>query len=178
VRHFTLTAVGADRPGIVAGVTGPLVGLECNLEDTSMTILRGRFAMVMVLAGPDRLEAKAIEAAVSPAAEELDLAVWVHAIDESVPQSVEGDTWAVSVHGADRPGIVHRVTAVLGGAGVNICDLSTRVIGPEDRPVYAMLLEVVIPPDTDSDELRRRLEALAEELGVACSMHPSGADVL
>ena len=143
-----------------------------------MTILRGRFAMVMVLAGPDQLEAAQIDAAVAPAADRLDLAVWVHAIDESVPETVDGDSWAVSVHGADRPGIVHQVTTVLADAGVNICDLSTRVIGPDDRPVYAMLLEVVVPSGVDAEELRVRLERLADQLGVACSMHPSGADVL
>lgn len=178
MRHFTLTAVGADRPGIVAGVTGPLVGLDCNLEDTSMTILRGRFAMVMVLAGPDDLRAEVIDSAVRPAAEQLGLAVWVHSIEETVPATIEGESWAVSVHGADRPGIVHRVTSVLAESGVNICDLSTRVIGPESRPVYAMLLEVVLPPDVDGDVLRGRLEVLAAELGVACSMHQSGADIL
>lgn len=178
MRHFALTAVGGDRPGIVAGVTGRLVDLGCNLEDTSMTILRGRFAMVMVLAGPDDLEADAIDAALVPVAADLGLAVWVHEIAERVPESVAGASWAVSVHGADRPGIVHRVTAALAGAGANVCDLSTRVIGPPEKPVYAMLLEVVLPPDVDGDALAARLGALADELGVACSMHPSDADIL
>ena len=178
MRHFALTAVGGDRPGIVAGVTGRLVDLGCNLEDTSMTILRGRFAMVMVLAGPDDLEADAIDAALGPVAADLDLAVWVHEIAERVPEAVAGESWAVSVHGADRAGIVHRITAALAEAGANVCDLSTRVIGSPDRPVYAMVLEVVLPSGVDGDGLAHRLGALADELGVACSMHPSDADIL
>ena len=162
----------------MAGVTGRLVDLGCNLEDTSMTILRGRFAMVLVLAGPDDLEEAAIDAALAPVAAELDLAVWVHPIAEQVPEGVGGESWAVSVHGADRPGIVHRVTSVLADAGANVCDLSTRVIGPPEHPVYAMLLEVVLPAGVDADALARHLEELAAELGVACSMHPSDADIL
>ena len=178
MQHFALTAVGGDRPGIVAGVTGRLVDLGCNLEDTSMTILRGRFAMVMVLAGPDDLEAGAIDAALAPVAADLDLAVWVHEIPERVPEAVAGESWAVSVHGADRPGIVHRITAALADAGANVCDLSTRVIGPPDQPVYAMLLEVVLPAGIDGAALARRRGELAGDLGVACSMHPSDADIL
>ena len=46
--HFAVTAVGADRPGIVAAVTGAFAEHGCNLEDSSMTILRGQFAMMLV----------------------------------------------------------------------------------------------------------------------------------
>ncbi|MBV8303503.1 MAG: amino acid-binding protein, partial [Acidimicrobiia bacterium] len=45
--HYAVSAVGADRPGIVAAVTRVFVEHGCNLEDTSMTILRGHFAMML-----------------------------------------------------------------------------------------------------------------------------------
>jgi glycine cleavage system transcriptional repressor len=176
-RHFAVSAVGADRPGIVAGVTGALVELGCNLEDTSMTVLRGRFAMVLIVAGPERLEAASVESTLRPVAGELGLAVWVHDVEELEPSAVEGESWAVSVHGADHPGIVHEVAAVLAEAGVNIVDLSTRVLSG-DQPVYAMILEVILPPGTDPPALEERLAVLSTRIGVACSMHPSGADIL
>src|SRR5207237_7212888 len=50
--HFAVTAVGVDRPGIVAGLTGVFVEHGCNLEDCSMTILRGHFAMTLVVDAP------------------------------------------------------------------------------------------------------------------------------
>jgi len=40
VPRLALSAIGADRPGIVAAVTGALVDSGCNLEDTTMAILR------------------------------------------------------------------------------------------------------------------------------------------
>lgn len=176
-RHFAVSAVGADRPGIVAGVTAALVELGCNLEDTSMSVLRGRFAMVLIVAGPGDLEAEAVAAALGPAAADLGLAVWVHDVDELEPAAMEGESWAVSVHGADRPGIVHDVAAVLAGAGANIVDLTTRVLSGE-QPVYAMILEVVLPPGSDAPALEKELAGLSARIGVACSMHPSGADIL
>jgi glycine cleavage system transcriptional repressor len=177
VRHFAVSAVGGDRPGIVAGFTGRLVEMGCNLEDTSMSVLRGRFAMVLIVAGPDDLTASAAEAALAPVAEPLGLAVWVHDVAEQVPAAVAGDSWTVAVHGADRPGIVHEVAEVMAGAGVNIVDLSTRVLG-QDPPAYAMLLEVTLPSGVDPPGLAAELERRTAELGVRCSMHPSGADIL
>jgi hypothetical protein len=62
--------------------------------------------------------------------------------------------------------------------GVNIVDLSTRVIGDAARPVYAMILEVTFPAATDPGVLQTRLAELAADLGVECSLHPSEADIL
>ncbi|HEX2063861.1 MAG TPA: ACT domain-containing protein, partial [Acidimicrobiales bacterium] len=106
---FAIAAVGADRPGIVAGVTGVLVQHGCNLEDSSMSILRGHFAIMLVVAGPTGLDAATLEAALSVPAEEMDLVVVVREIDEAVTSSREGEPWTVAVYGADRPGIVHGV---------------------------------------------------------------------
>ena len=73
---------------------------------------------------------------------------------------------------------MHRVTSVLAAEGANVVELTTRVIGSEDRPVYAMVLGVTLPPGTDGAVVSRDLEELARELGVECSMHPSEADIL
>jgi hypothetical protein len=61
---------------------------------------------------------------------------------------------------------------------VNIVDLSTRVIGDADRPVYAMVLEVVLPDGADPGALGAGLHELADELGVECSLHLDEADIL
>ena len=47
-----ITVLGHDRPGIIAEATGRLAGLGLNLEDSSMTLLRGHFAMTLVCAVP------------------------------------------------------------------------------------------------------------------------------
>jgi glycine cleavage system transcriptional repressor len=176
--HFAVSAVGRDRPGIVAAVTKVLVEHDCNLEDTSMSILRGHFAMMLVVAGPPALQAAGLESALSDTTTGFDLVVAVRAIDDEVPDSLEGDAWTVAVYGADRPGIVHVVTDMLAEIGVNVTDLTTRVIGDVDRPVYAMVLEVTLPDDVDPQDVADRLEEAATALGVECSLHPSEADIL
>ena len=43
---LAVTVLGHDRPGIIAETTSILAELGANLEDSTMTILRGHFAMV------------------------------------------------------------------------------------------------------------------------------------
>src|SRR5438270_427574 len=124
------------------------------------------------------LDEGALEDALAGPAAEFELVVAVRAIDDDVPSSPEGEAWTVSVYGSDRPGIVHRVALLLADSGVNIVDLSTRVIGDAERPVYATILEVTLPATGDAAALQCRLAELASDLGVECSLHPSGADIL
>jgi len=175
MKHLALSAIGVDRPGIVAAVTGVLVDRGCNLEDTSMSILRGHFAMTLVISAPDGTVAQDLENAVAAATAAIELVVVVRPLDEDVHRSPSGEEWTVSVYGADHPGIVHRVSSVLAELGVNITDLTTRVIGPDDRPVYAMFIDAVAPVGTALDEA---LGALADELGVSCTAHRADVDVL
>jgi len=176
--HFAVTAVGADRPGIVAAVSGVFYAQGCNLEDTEMAVLRGHFAMMLVVAGPEGLTAPGLEAALAGPAGDLDLVVAVRAIDDGVPDSPAGEAWSVSVYGSDHPGIVHAVASLLAEAGANVVGMETRVIGEEDEPVYAMLLDVTLPAGVEGAELGRSLAGLAERVGVVCTLHPADTDVL
>ena len=76
----------------------------------------------------------------------------------------------LSVYGADRPGIVAKVARIVADHDGNITDVNTRVIGTPERPVYVMLLEVLLPPDQQPVELERALETLKSSLGVDVSL--------
>jgi glycine cleavage system transcriptional repressor len=179
VTHFAVTAVGADRPGIVAAVTRAFVDHGCNLEDSSMTILRGQFAMMLVVDAPGGVGVDELEQALAAPAAELDLIVTVRAAPEPVDLAGGAETsWTVSVYGADHPGIVHGVASLLAENSVNIVDLSTRVVGSPESPAYTMVLEVTLPTGVDPRELERQLDVTAGELGVTCRLHPSEADIL
>ncbi|MGH8998920.1 MAG: glycine cleavage system protein R [Acidimicrobiia bacterium] len=176
--EFAVWVVGADRPGIVAAVTGVLYRLGCNLKDCSMTVLSRHFTMMMLVEGPDDLEGSALEEELSRAEEDWDLTVAVRPLGEGAMIFVEGEPYIVSVYGSDHPGIVHRVAAVLADSSVNITDVNTRVIGGDDEPVYAMLLEVTLPRSLDPADLNARIQETAAEIGVDASLHPADADVL
>lgn len=175
--EFAVWTVGADRPGIVAAVTGVLFGMGCNLKDCSMTVLSTHFAMVMRVEAPEGLPPEALQAELAASPGCAGLSVDVRPADEGAPVVVEGDPYIVSVYGSDHPGIVHKISIVLAENSVNITDVNTRVINENGDPVYAMLLEVTIPRHLDPDELDRALQATANEVGVVASLRPVDAEV-
>src|SRR3989449_11045469 len=50
-RQFVLTAIGKDRPGIVADLAEMVYELGCNLETSSMINLGSEFATMVLLSG-------------------------------------------------------------------------------------------------------------------------------
>ena len=174
VERVALTAVGADRPGIVAALTGTLEELGCNLEDSTMSILRGQFAVLLVVAVPAGLDAPTVEASLAPVADRLDLVVVVRPVRGDPPDrpgAGDGELYAFSVHGADRPGIVHRATDALGAAGGNIVDLSTRLVGSEHEPVYVLTVTAAFAPGADAATAVDGVCRSVEAFGVRCHAH-------
>jgi glycine cleavage system transcriptional repressor len=178
--RVAVTAFGPDQPGIVATVTGVLMGHGANLEDTSMTILQGHFAMMLVVALPPGEGPEALEQALSDEVGRLGLTVVVRALGDGTTAGEGTTAWAVSVYGSDRPGIVHRVTEVLAENSANITDLSTRLVGDPEvgGSAYVMLLEVTLPASADAGRLGAELAAIGDELGVEVHLRPDDADVL
>ena len=169
-----VTVIGNDRPGIVAGVTKVLYDLGCNLEDVTSTILRGHFSMVLVVRAAEGTDAPTLEGALGAVASELDLVVAARPVEES-DADIPPPTHMVSVYGADRPGIVFRVAEALARHDINITDLTSRMIGSDEQPVYALMLEVSA---SDSATIENDLASLREELSVDVSVHPLDTDVL
>jgi glycine cleavage system transcriptional repressor len=168
---LAVTVLGHDRPGIVADVAGALATLGANLTDSTMTRLRGHFAMTLVCAGD--LEAAEVEAALAGLTADGRLQVGVREVAEDSATTVAGQQYLVSVHGADRLGIVAAVTRVLADAGGNITDLSTRLAGP----LYLLIAEVELPKDA-ADAVSARLSEVSAELGVEVTLRRTEVDVL
>src|SRR5687767_4021858 len=115
--HVAVTAVGADRPGIVAAVTKVLFDRGANIEDSRMAILGGHFAMVLIV---ETADATGLEQALQEPARALDLTVSARPVEEAPTRYAEGARTIVNVYGADKPGIVAGVSATLAEHGVNI----------------------------------------------------------
>ncbi|MBS2936727.1 ACT domain-containing protein [Nocardioides sp. J2M5] len=167
-----ITVLGHDRPGIIAETTGRLAGLGLNLEDSTMTLLRGHFAMMLVCAG-DVADAE-IEAALAPLAADGSLTVSVREVPAEPAAASAGSSWVLSVHGGDRPGIVSAVVGVVAGVGGNITDLTTRLSGD----LYLLVAEVDLPSGADVEAVERDLAAAAADLGVGVSLRPADTDEL
>jgi glycine cleavage system transcriptional repressor len=170
--QLAITVLGHDRPGIIAQTAEALAGCEMNLEDSSMTLLRGHFAMTLICsggAGADR-----VRDALGPLAADSSLSVDVREVPEEQPAGASEPAYLITVHGADRLGIVARLTGVIAATGGNITDLTTRLSGT----LYVLVAEVVLPEDADPVRWEAALHEAAAELGVGVTVRPVERDEL
>ena len=135
---FMITLIGKDQIGIVAKITTALYEGGCNLGEASMLRLGGNFTIMLMLHYEGN--AQALEELLKPVVKDLQLHFHIDTIEGQLHQHQLPNV-RVSVHGADRTGIVAQVTTVLAEAGLNIIDLESDVGGDEQKPFYVMHIE-------------------------------------
>lgn len=172
-QHVAVTAIGPDRPGIVASITKSLYELGCNLEDATSTVLRGHFAIVMIATVPDGMSSTDVESRVAADSEDLGVIVTARAVEE-IESHRSPATHLVSVYGADKPGIVFEVARLLADRQINILDLNSRTLDSDEGASYVVMLEVSGP---GAAEVEPALVELTDQLGVDVSIHPIETDI-
>jgi glycine cleavage system transcriptional repressor len=167
VHELAITVIGPDRTGIVADVAEALAGVGANLTDSTMTRLRGHFTMTLICTGPTAEQA---ETALEPLA---GVVTTVRRIEPEDGTAGGGEPYLVSVHGADRLGIVSAVTRLVVAGGGNITDLSTRLA----NTLYVLIAEVDLPAGS-ADVLAEQLAVAASELGVEVTLRRAESEIL
>jgi glycine cleavage system transcriptional repressor len=181
VRRLALTAIGRDRPGIVAAASRVLLAHRANVEDSQMTILRGHFTMMLVVSVPEEADVGTLRDDLEDVRGELDLeAVLLSPLAETDPAGEPIPTHIVTLYGADHPGILHAATAALAERDVDITDLTTKLAGEggEGPPLYVLMMEIAPPPGADTGELETALRRVGEEQGVEVSLRALDAEAL
>lgn len=153
-------------------VTAAIADLHGNLEDSSMSLLRGHFAMTLIADLPDQASVVALADLLAPLRDEgLTVAVIEVPGEEAPPGGLPA---RLSVHGADRPGIVRGATDVVLRFAGNITGLSTRL----GADLYVLTADVVFPPDTDLADVAELLQGRMSELGVHASLTADDEELL
>jgi len=171
MQHFALTIIGRDRPGIVSQVTEILYQGGFNIADSSCSILGGQFSMILIISNPEISSKEEFSETFSPL-EEQNLSVYIRTLKPGgeIRSNLEGELCMISVYGADKPGIVYQVAKELGDRNINITDLNTKLVGDKQNPVYVMMLEAMLPENTEIEEVESWMEELKQKLQVDISI--------
>jgi glycine cleavage system transcriptional repressor len=166
--HAVLTAIGADRPGLVDAVARYVLECGGNVADSRMLNLNGQFAMMMLVAGPPDIIARLARDLTglerdSQVHAEVRAADLTQQYGSAAALPYRLNTWAM-----DHPGLVQSVAHLLGGMGVNIesADTSLRPAPYTNAPLFEMELVVAVPAELHIAELRERLGALCDDLNI------------
>jgi glycine cleavage system transcriptional repressor len=167
-----LTAIGADRVGIVDDLSGAVTGAGCNIEESKMAVLGGEFAVIMLASGA----AGAVDTlcrALSGLGDRLALRIECRPTRE--PRSGEaGRPYLLEAVSLDTPGIVHSVTAVLRGHGINIEDLETDTAAAPwtGAPMFRMKAHLIVGPSVSIARLKEELARLQQEQDLDIALKP------
>mgnify|MGYP001548614923 FL=1 len=163
---YMLTLMGEDRKGIVAAVTQALYERDITLGEASMLRLGGNFTIMMMVAAD--LDAAALQDAMDDAVNAMELTLHIDAMQGGLHQHIAPNLM-VRVSGADRAGIVARVTGALAAADFNILDLESDVAGSAEKPVYIMQIAGV--SETPLEELEAAVDGMRDE-GIEVNISP------
>jgi len=174
MKYISISAMGKDRPGIVARFSKVLFDAGCNLEESSMLLIRSEFAMVLIVALPAKFPEQKFRDSIDRISKELDLTTSIRILskDEAKTQKVKSELlYVLSVYGADKPGIVYNITQKLAELQINITDLSTRILSGGETPVYLMLLEIELVDEQQLEFLPVELDKLKKILKVDITLN-------
>ena len=174
-RYYALSAIGQDRPGIVADVSGLIYESGGNLEDSSMTRLGEQFALLILLSG----SGEEFEYRLSTGCKRMEwdkhLSIFLTPLEtpegRSKPKEIT-ELYELTTTGFDRMGIVSQVTRLIADHGINIADMHTKATpSPESgTPIFTMKILLEVPPKVSPQDLLEKLNRLGERLTIDISL--------
>ncbi|MCP3985355.1 MAG: ACT domain-containing protein [bacterium] len=167
-RWFILSAIGRDRPGLVAELARLVLDSDANVEDSRMTILGTDFAVILLCSSSRTDAGDRLAVGAKQLERDHGLTILLRHLEggnrPAVP-SVGSQLYRVVAAGEDKAGIVAGICGALADHGANIVDLSTRSQpGPGGSPHYQMTILVEVPDSLGEERLRVALEGEGDRL--------------
>jgi glycine cleavage system regulatory protein len=159
-----LSAVASDRPGLTQGLAEAVLAGGGNWLESHLTHLGGKY-VGSILVELDSARLAELEQAV----ERLNAAgLFVSIAPADHEEPVKGTPLSFALVGQDRPGIVHEVTAVLAGLGVNIEDFATQTENGawSGERLFRATARLTVPAPLTPDDVQAAIEAISGEIMV------------
>ena len=175
-RWYILSAIGQDRPGLVAELAQLVFDSDANLEDSRMTILGSDFAVILLASSGAAGAGDHLAQGAKRLERDHGLTILLRDLEGQPrgPVPAPGHVaMRVVAAGADKAGIVAGVCRVLAEHQVNIADLATRGRpGEGGSPHYEMTMTVEVPERLDVALLAAALDREADRLRIDVEIEP------
>lgn len=160
--EFVVSVLAADRPGIVAAVSGAAAELGGNITHLSETVLRGYFTIIFIVETPDNVTVDQIREAVKDSGGGESFQVGALPFQEEQAAALPAESteqFVLTARCKDRKGVIHDISQALAKAGINIADFYAYIVGDE----LIMVLELDVNAQTEVAVVQDRLETLARD---------------
>jgi glycine cleavage system transcriptional repressor len=171
--YSVLTAIGADRVGIVEDIASLVASRGGNIEESRMAVLGGEFAAILLVAMPAEALAE-LDPMLAGLGRDLDLRLELRRT--TPPRSAgSGRPYLLETVSLDNPGIVQAVTALLKRHGINIEQLETETLPAPwtGAPMFRMRATVILGGQVPVAALRAELADLEGRMDLDISLKPA-----
>ena len=169
---IVLTASGEDKIGLVEGLTRRIGESGCNIEESRMAALAGRFALLMRVTGSWDALAK-LESRLPAVGEEFGLAI-VQQRTRAAKIEKPLIPYVVEVSALDQPGIVNSLANFFARLRINIesLDTDTYPAPHTGAPMFAVRMTLGIPADAHIATLRGDFLDYCDEHNLDATFEP------
>ncbi len=169
---LAVTACGDDKAGLIEHLSGKIADSGCNIEESRMSVLGGKFALIMLVSGPWHALPR-LETQLPALGEQLGLAI-VHERTTRREQTQQAIPYNVELVTMDQPGIVHKLSAFFARNGISIEELQTSsyVATQTGTPMISLVMTVGIPSNVHIATLRGNFLDYCDDLNLDATFEP------
>ena len=163
---FVIASTGPDKPGILAAICKSLEAVNGSLGNSRMHRLAGMFNGIVVVTVPAGVGQEQLSTALD-SARQTGIRISVSPMNgsDSSVQLPNTTTWLISSAGADRPGILRGLAALMQDCGCDFADVSTQLEYDDNQATFVLVCEVNAPAEMSHHVLQAKVDALGAELG-------------
>lgn len=176
-RWFIVSAIGRDRPGLVADLAQLVFDCDGNLEDSRMTILGTDFAVILLASAAGDDAADQLAHGAKQLERDHGLTILIRQLDGGPRSQLPAPGFAlhrVQAAGTDHAGIVAGICRTLAEHGVNIAELSSASRpGEGGAPHYELRILAEVPESLPLSRLRFALEREANRQVIGVEIEPA-----
>lgn len=167
--HLVVTALGADRPGIVSKFARLASECDCDIVDSRMAIFGNEFTLIMMISGSWPAITK-MEANLPALSVELGLLSVMKRTSKHTPRHYVSRL-QVSFNGQDQRGTMKRLTQFLADRSLDLAAVRSHAEETADgEPIQNVFLAINVPEKVDIEQLEQNIIELAEELNLSCNI--------
>jgi glycine cleavage system transcriptional repressor len=166
--HAVLTVLGVDRPGLVDEVSAFVLDCGGNLEDSRMVNLRGQFAIMMLVAGPETVMVR-LRDKLGTLRREGGVHAELTEAEVDQPCTVGATIpYRLTTTAMDHPGLMQSIAHLLRAMNVNIESADTMLCCAPvtGTPLFEMEFVLSVPTETSVAELCEAVGRVADDLNM------------
>jgi len=173
-QYLVLTAIGADRTGIVSELTKLACECGCNILDSRMAIFGSEFSFIMLLNGNNRA-INQIELRLPKLAHSLELLTMMKRASDYKARKLT-QHFEVTYAGIDQAGVLKAVTAFFAARKIDISSLKSNIDICNNQTSAHIL--IALTDKVSIDQLENDFLQLCQQIDVQGCIKPVQSNLL